>query len=120
MFIDSSIPNRKGQKARVKSVTITKSSNSVHCLRFAYYMYGDNVGTMNVYLSTGTSVPTIPSYSLTGSKGNQWFRQQLTINFNSNLDFSVNNLNFVFINMNILICLIILNRLYSKVLLVMA
>ena len=89
MFIDSSIPSRKGQKARIISVTKTKSSNSVHCLRYAYYMYGDNVGDLNMYIGSPGSLPPNPSFTLTGSKGNQWFRQQLTVTFNINLDFNV-------------------------------
>jgi hypothetical protein len=89
MFIDSSKPNRKGQKARIQSVTNSKSSNSVHCLRFAYYMYGDNVGSLNIYLGTSSNRPSFPSYTLTGSKGNEWFRQRLTVTFNANVDFYV-------------------------------
>jgi len=79
-------PNRKGQKARIQSVTNSKSSNSVHCLRFAYYMYGDNVGSLNIYLGTFGSQP---SHSLTGSKGNQWNRYQLDLMFGDNIDFYV-------------------------------
>jgi hypothetical protein len=89
MFIDSSIPNRAGQKARINSITNTKATNSVHCLRFGYYMYGDNVGSLNMYVGTSNGLPSNPSFSLTGSKGNQWFRQQLTITFNINTDFYV-------------------------------
>ena len=86
MFIDSSKPNRKGQKARIQSVTNSKSNNSVHCLRFAYYMYGDNVGSLNIYLGTFGSQP---SNSITGSKGNQWNRYQLDLMFGDNIDFYV-------------------------------
>jgi hypothetical protein len=88
MSIDSSIPNRKGFKARLNSPLVTKSGNSVHCLTFAYFMYGDNVGSLIVYMSTifdGLSL----KYNFTGSKGNQWIKQLSTITFATKLDFQI-------------------------------
>ena len=88
MSVDSSIPNRKGFKARLESPSVIKSGSSVHCLSFAYFMYGDNVGSLIVYMSTiidGLSL----KYNFTGSKGNRWFKQLSTITFATNLDFQI-------------------------------
>lgn len=66
-------------------------NNSIHCLQFAYFMYGDNVGDLNVYINpkADNSVPPVPNYKISGSKGNQWNFEKITMNFNETLGFNV-------------------------------
>lgn len=54
-------------------------------------MYGDNVGDLNVYINPNgdSTVPSNPNYKLSGSKGNQWNLEQITMNFNQSLPFNV-------------------------------
>ena len=47
MFIETSAPRRQGDKARLMSPTYTDST--AICVKFWYHMYGNGVGTLNVY-----------------------------------------------------------------------
>ena len=88
MLIDSSVPGRKGLKTRLTSPQVAKSGSSIHCLSFAYFLNGDNVGSLIVYMSTiidGLSL----QYNFTGSKGNQWIKQLSTITLKTNLEFKI-------------------------------
>ena len=47
MYIETSYPRKQGQKARLLSPSYT--DNSDICVQFWYHMYGDGIGTLNVY-----------------------------------------------------------------------
>ena len=47
MFIETSSPRRQNDKARLMSPSYT--DNSDICVQFWYHMYGNGVGTLNVY-----------------------------------------------------------------------
>ena len=48
MYIETSYPRRPGDKARLNSPIYPKSTSS-SCLKFWYHMYGNLMGTLNVY-----------------------------------------------------------------------
>lgn len=52
-------------------------------------MYGDDVGSMNLYLDASNSLNQIPIGNKTGLIGNYWTQQQLEFNFNLNVDFKI-------------------------------
>lgn len=51
MHIETSSPRLQGDKARLVSLEQT-SSSSDRCVTFWYHMYGQDTGTLNVYLQT--------------------------------------------------------------------
>jgi hypothetical protein len=58
-------------------------------MQFWYFMYGDDVGKLNMYITTGTTFFSNPTYSLTGTKGQYWINQKLSFTFSNNFDFDV-------------------------------
>lgn len=51
--------------------------NSRQCLEFWYFMYGSNVGTLNVQKTTG--MLSILRWSSTGGKGYEWYHAQVNV-----------------------------------------
>ena len=51
MYIETSYPRKQGQKARLLSPAYT--DNSDICVKFWYHMYGNGIGTLNVYAMVG-------------------------------------------------------------------
>ena len=48
MYIESSSPRRRGDKARLNSPIYSRTTTP-SCLKFWYNMNGRNIGTLNVY-----------------------------------------------------------------------
>ncbi|CAG2200379.1 MAM and LDL-receptor class A domain-containing protein 2 [Mytilus edulis] len=72
MYIETSVALRKGDNARIWSMTA--SSTKGQCISFWYNMYGVSIGTLNVYIadnSTGTEQTKLV-WSLSGNQGNAW------------------------------------------------
>lgn len=83
------MPTTFGNKARIISPVVAKSSYSQHCLTYAFHMNGPDVGQLNMYVKTGSSIPTTPSYINSGSKGNYWYFDQITFILNAQINFEV-------------------------------
>ena len=79
----------KGNKARIISPVVKMSAFSQHCLQYAYYMNGEDVGQLNLYVKVGLGVPNSPAYILSGSQGPFWVIDKITFNINSQIDFQV-------------------------------
>ena len=79
----------KGSKARIISPLIKKSGYSQHCLEYAYYMNGEDVGQLNLYIKVGPGIPSTPSRTLIGSWGPFWIKDRITFNLNVQVDFEV-------------------------------
>ena len=45
MYIESSLPRKKGERARLESHFVV---SAYKCVTFQYYMYGDHIGRLNV------------------------------------------------------------------------
>ena len=90
MYIETSLPRRKGQKARLISPSY-KSLPSGRCFQFWYHMYGKDIGTLNVYTKTKTSSSTNNLvWSRSGDRGNVWKVAQFTVK--GTIDFQVSTL----------------------------
>ncbi|KAH3887707.1 hypothetical protein DPMN_011726 [Dreissena polymorpha] len=76
MYIETSAPRRQGDKARLISKTYPPINN--RCLTFWYHMYGLNIGQLNVYAGTPTSLGTA-IWNLYGNQGNRWLKAQVTV-----------------------------------------
>lgn len=77
VYIESSAPRKPGDKARLISPQIT--STSPMCMSFYYHMYGQHIGTLNVYLKTGNTLPRSAVWSKSLNQGNKWILGQTTI-----------------------------------------
>ncbi|CAH3183378.1 unnamed protein product, partial [Porites lobata] len=78
MYIEAS-PLRQGENAKLQ---VSVSGNgAAACLVFFYHMYGDAIGTLNVY--RGNELVFIVS----GNQGNYWIRARKTIHLRHNVSF---------------------------------
>ena len=68
MYIESSYPLVRGDKARMLTIHATESHN---CLHFAYHMYGETTGRLNVYVR-GPDTEESLLWRLGGNQGNSW------------------------------------------------
>lgn len=74
-YIESSFPRKNGDKARLISSAIKPPGG---CFQFWYYMYGDNINTLNVYVQTTPNLG-LPIWTKSRTQGNQWNLAQINI-----------------------------------------
>jgi hypothetical protein len=89
LFADTSFPKREGQKSRIVSPVIPKTTTS-HCLEFSYFMNGDSVGSISAFLKYEPSSPNREIFKRSGFQGSYWLHQAIDIFDNTSLDVSVN------------------------------
>lgn len=77
MYTEASSPRSRGDKARLISPTNPATAGS--CVEFWYHMYGTDVGTLNVFARTGSTLPRRPIWSENGNQGNAWKVARKTI-----------------------------------------
>ncbi|CAF1538469.1 unnamed protein product, partial [Adineta steineri] len=75
LMIETSWPTEVGDRAQLESVVFDETNGESRCFRFWYHMYGDSIGTLNVYLFNGTSTRL---WSLSGDRGNNWYEGQVS------------------------------------------
>jgi len=83
MFIEAS-PRQPGDTARIISPLYSHYSSSgggYECLTFYYHMYGEDMGTLNVYQTYGNNAKSSPLgqplWTLSGDQGDQWHVAQV-------------------------------------------
>ena len=80
MYIETSSPRVVGDNAKLE---LSVSGNGqLSCLKFYYHMYGDTMGTLNVY--SGNSLV----FRSSGNSGNYWIEAKRTINLDSTVSFN--------------------------------
>jgi len=52
-FLETSLPQKYNDKARL--VSIVQQPSSSRCLEFWYHMFGEHIGKLNIYVNTNTS-----------------------------------------------------------------
>lgn len=90
MFIEASLPRKQGDTARLISETMTKhwSTKVPYCLRFWYHMTGSGIGTLNLYVKTGTGkLNEQLIWRLSGNQAKLW--KSGTAPIYSSLDYQV-------------------------------
>lgn len=74
MFIETSLPRKRGDKAQLLSPTPMYKPTQGKCLQFWYHMSGRHIGTLNVRVKR--LVQGRPTYFLqwsrSGDHGNRW------------------------------------------------
>lgn len=80
VYIETSVPRRNNDKARLQSPSQTGSG--VKCLTFWYHMYGSQVRTLNVYVTADSNLGT-PVWTKSGTQGSQWKMASVDYNLGS-------------------------------------
>ncbi|CAF1276484.1 unnamed protein product [Adineta steineri] len=75
LMIETSFPTAEGDRARLQSVVFDETNGDSRCFRFWYHMFGESIGTLNVYLFNGTYTRL---WSLSGDRGNNWYEGQVS------------------------------------------
>ncbi|KAK7473655.1 hypothetical protein BaRGS_00035133, partial [Batillaria attramentaria] len=86
VYIESSAPRRVNDTARLVSKVFSNPDGSNFCMKFYYHMYGNGIGTLNVYSVPQNTLPQLPAATWTRSfdQGNQWRLGEASINLASN------------------------------------
>lgn len=74
MFIESSAPRVNGDKARLSSPVYSATPLGPlgsQCVTFWYHMFGQDIGTLNVYVRSGGKDQKV--WSKTGNQGDKWY-----------------------------------------------
>uniref|UniRef100_A0A7M5U4P5 Uncharacterized protein n=1 Tax=Clytia hemisphaerica TaxID=252671 RepID=A0A7M5U4P5_9CNID len=77
LYIEGSYPRQPGDIARIESFEHAPTKGK--CFQFYYNMYGNGIGTMNIYIRRGKTVDPKPLWSLTGEQGREWLRGLVTV-----------------------------------------
>ena len=78
MYIEVT-PRRQGDNAKLQ-VSVPRNG-AAGCLVFFYHMYGDAIGTLNVY--SGNQLV----FSVSGNQGNYWIQARKTIYLRHSVSF---------------------------------
>lgn len=76
IYTEASSPRVKRDIARIFSPANSATTGS--CVKFYYHMYGNTMGTLNVYTRIGNQLGN-PIYSLSGNHGNTWSVVEVTV-----------------------------------------
>lgn len=83
-MIETSYPTTQGDRARLESIVFEPTYGDSRCFRFWYHMYGNGIGTLNIYLSNGSDVTL---WTLSGNRGVNWHEGQAS--YVSNLPYQI-------------------------------
>lgn len=78
MYIETSSPQKAGDKARLISPTYTVAPGG-SCLQFFYHMWGADTGALNVFLKLTTGIQPSPIWALSRDQGDFWRPARATI-----------------------------------------
>nr|XP_022334538.1 MAM and LDL-receptor class A domain-containing protein 1-like [Crassostrea virginica] len=86
-YIETSAPRHRGDVAILDSANLPPTPPAGHCLTFWYYMFGNNIGSLNVYMVTNTNRTLF--WSRNGTQGDAWKMAQRQIFSNTDFRISV-------------------------------
>lgn len=95
IYIETSEPRQKGDKARLISPQL---SGSAKCITFWFLMYGPNVADLNIYSRTGPSQLN-KVFTRSGTHGTRWIQAQ--VDMTSKVPFQVTFCTYTFSLSNI-------------------
>ncbi|XP_030832894.1 MAM and LDL-receptor class A domain-containing protein 1 [Strongylocentrotus purpuratus] len=83
LYAESSNPQSSGDKARLTGAA--EDADQPQCVEFYYYLYGDTMGSLRVYVKDSTSSGLgDPVWSLSGDRGSGWYRGLASVQNNTN------------------------------------
>ena len=71
VYIETASPRRQGDNAKLEKSGL--SFNTKKCLSFYYHMYGNTIGTLNVYVGSNKV------FTKSGNQGNKWNKASVNI-----------------------------------------
>lgn len=77
IYIETSAPRRRGDKARILSPQVP--GGSPLCFQFFYHMYGPHIGMLNVFVKSVQLNGTQTVWTKSLNQGNKWVFAQVTI-----------------------------------------
>ena len=78
MFIETSYPRKRGDRARFESEVFLPTTGKGKCVQFWYHMKGGHIGALNVYLKImGQSESEL--WTLQGDQGGVWKQGQIPV-----------------------------------------
>ena len=77
MYIEASSPRLEGDNAKL--VLSLPGNGEFGCLSFYYHMYGENMGTLNVFIGN------MKVFTESGDHGNIWIKADRTIVLGNNV-----------------------------------
>jgi len=86
MKLKASSPQLQNDKARLISPTYSGTSSSGICFKFWYHLYGQSIGSLNVWLRQNNQLKT-NLWTRTGNFGNFWRLGLVTVK--SSADFEI-------------------------------
>lgn len=80
MYIETSAPRKKGDKARLLSEDFSPTTIRGRCVKFWYHMFGSTIGTLRVLVKTGPGNQSETAiWELSGNFGDQWYSAQAPV-----------------------------------------
>lgn len=77
IYIETSAPRRRGDKARILSPQVP--GGSPLCFQFYYHMYGPHIGTLNVFVKSVALNGSQTVWTKSLNQGNKWVLGEVTI-----------------------------------------
>ncbi|BFZ04222.1 hypothetical protein BsWGS_07261 [Bradybaena similaris] len=75
IYVETSMPRQQDDATRIISTDV---NGGTYCLQFYYSMYGQNVGSLYMYVKTGQTLP-LPTLHLQATQGRAWHVERLRI-----------------------------------------
>lgn len=86
IFMESSRPLMRGQKARIISPTYPATNSNSDCFKFWYHLYGNDIGTLNVYTRQSQKLDKL-LWTRQNNFGDMWRFAQVSVQ--TKLDFEI-------------------------------
>ena len=77
LYLEASWPARRGDTARLQSITFKASE--ISCLTFYYHMYGRAMGTLNVFTRAMGERSKTLLWTLKGNRGQKWMEAKVSL-----------------------------------------
>ena len=75
MYIESSSPRKMNDTASIVSPLIRSTKTCT--MRFYYHMYGEHIGTLNVYRKVGDAPSLL--WTISGDNGRRWIKKTIDL-----------------------------------------
>ncbi|KAK1879509.1 MAM and LDL-receptor class A domain containing protein 1 [Dissostichus eleginoides] len=72
LYIESSAPSVKGDKAQLKSLLLPPAGGKGYCFTFWYHMFGATVGSLKMLLQTADPLKRTLVWQKSGNQGDEW------------------------------------------------
>ena len=102
LYLESSAPSKDCDKAWYQSGIIQPGCNAPVCVKFWYHMYGADIGSLNIYMATGSQLPGKLLWTVSGNQGDVWKSGHVPLSYTSNI--SVSCYHFISLRVRLIHC----------------